>query len=325
MIAAEQRGVSRKDLCAALGVDPARVDDPDAFIPGELIFRAWDEGARLTGDPDFGLHAGEATPMGTYDVLDYVVASSRTFGEALRAFARYYRLMTDHVELAFEAGPDVARIIQHVRVPASPGTRHAWECFLAAIIDRIRGGVGAAYAPKWVSFVHPEPADTSEHRRLFRAPLRFSQAHNEIAIERALAEAPIPSADPVLRSILARYADQLIVKIPPSDDIAQLARSSVLELLASDASLERVAQRLKMSRRTLQRRLTDAGTSFQDVVDAARRELSLRYLDDPKVSLSEIAFLLGFSQPNAFHRAFRRWTGKPPATYRNERATRPRQ
>jgi AraC-like DNA-binding protein len=147
--------------------------------------------------------------------------------------------------------------------------------------------------------------------------VRFSQPVNVLAFRMADAERPLPTADPVLGRLLTGYAEEVIAQIPIPDAFVARARTAVLdELRGGDPAIATVARRLGTSTRTLQRRLGEAGTSHVKLVDECRHQLARHYLGDVNLSLGEIGYLLGFAQANAFHRAFRRWTGQTPAAFR---------
>jgi AraC-like DNA-binding protein len=168
-----------------------------------------------------------------------------------------------------------------------------------------------------VRFQHAAPKDTSEHERIFRAPVQFERGDSELVFESALLRLPLVEADPTLCAMLDRHAEELLTKLPRRggliDDVRALLRQS---LNGGDPGLEAISQQLGLSPRTLQRKLKDERTSHQDLLDEMRRDLSVRYLQEPEMAICEVAYLLGFSEPSAFHRAFRRWMGTTPRAYR---------
>jgi AraC-like DNA-binding protein len=192
------------------------------------------------------------------------------------------------------------------------------------IVARGRQISGRAWPLRAVGFAHPPPADDREHRRFFGCEVRFAEPEDSLAFDREFLDAPLPAADPALSSVLERYGDGLVARLPAGDPFLDDARRAVAALLrGGDTSLEALAARLGQSRRTLQRRLQALGTSQQDLVDSVRRELALLWLADPRTSITEVAYLLGFSEPTAFHRAFKRWTGTTPAEHRRARPSVP--
>jgi len=319
-LALRRAGGDDARLLAELGLPRSMLDDPEAHVPGATIEAAWAHAARLRDDPSFGLHAGESVPLGVYDVLDYSMLSSPTLGEGVSRLIRYYRIMSDHAELDLVREGDKARFLHRSNVSQSEGWRHAWECFFAASVARVRLAAGGVWTPLRIGFSHDAPKDTGEHTRIFGREALFGQPLSELWCESSLLDRPLMTADPALGRIVVKYADDMVARIPRADDTLARARTAVAaRLRGGEPSLPDVASELGQSARTLQRKLGEAGTTFQKLTDDARREAAHRYLDDPKIALAEIAFLLGFAQPNAFHRAFRRWTGESPAAYRARR------
>ncbi|HYY42110.1 MAG TPA: helix-turn-helix domain-containing protein, partial [Pyrinomonadaceae bacterium] len=172
-----------------------------------------------------------------------------------------------------------------------------------------------------VSFQHPQPADTTEHRRIFRAPVHFDQPRNELVLDRALLALPLARADAGLCALLDRHAQELLARLPQRDDTtAQVRRLLSDALSGGDPNIAAVARQLGLSARTLQRKLRAEGTSYQDLLDLMRRDLARRYLQERDMAVCEVAYLLGFSGPSAFHRAFRRWTGVTPKEFRQAKS-----
>jgi AraC-like DNA-binding protein len=317
--AAALAGVDVDGLLRDVGLDPGAPSDPDVRIPAPLAFRAFEEAAARAGDPDFALHLAEKVPLGAVGFLDYHTRASPTIEEALRRTIRYFALINDRMEAALDVDGDTARLWQRGRGGAKV-PRQVAEFQIAMIVVRGRLLAGTDWPLRSVAFAHARPASTAAHERLFRTAVLFEQPRDEIAFDAAFLSPPLPTADPVLSSVLERYAQSLVARLPVTGSVLDDARRAVAELLKDgDPSLEATAARLGASRRTLQRRLQEHGTSHHDLVDGVRRDLALKLLADPKTSITEAAYLLGFSEPAAFFRAFKRWTGKTPAEHRRVR------
>lgn len=315
--AAAHAGVQPIALCRTVGLDPKLIDDPDNRIPFAQFVALYEQAARLTGDDAFGLHVGERTSPTRFDVLGYVVINSPTFGAAFDRLARYHAIWTDGAGFTLtEAGPHV-RLSYNYVAGVAPPRRHDCEMTFAIAVAFTRRMTGVAWQPHAVAFEHPQPADITEHARIFRAPLRFAQPRNELVFDRALLALPLIRADASLYAVLDRHAQDLLARLPQRDDTtAQVRRLLGDALSGGDPNIIAVARQLGTSARTLQRKLRTEGTSYQDVLDDMRRDLSQRYLRERAMAVCEVAYLLGFSGPSAFHRAFRRWTGVTPKEFR---------
>lgn len=316
---AEHAGVERSRLLTAAGLRAEELEDPEARIPLEAEGRVWEEAARLSGDADFGLHAAELLRPGAFDVLDYAVRASPTLGEAVQRLARFNRLLHDMAEIRLEVEGGIARVVH--RFPGDPrgAVRQAAEFTVASWVVIGRQATGQDFTPREVGFQHAAPANTEAHRRLFRAPVRFGQDRNTLVLDVGLLSLPLQRGDPGLCAVLDRHAEDLLARLPRAEPFEEALRRAICEeLRGGQPSVAAVAARLHVSGRTLQRRLESAGASFHELVDTLRRELALRHLADPRTSLSEVSFLLGFSEPRAFHRAFKRWMGTTPGAWREK-------
>ena len=314
--AAAGRGVGAATLCAATGFDPRLAEDPDARIPLVVETALWDAAARLADDPAIGLHAAESLRPGVFDVLDYVVRTAPTLRVSLERLARYNRLLHDSAVFTVSDRGPVTRV-EHA--PGTAQSRHAAEFTLASLV--VIGGqiAGTGLDVRGVELRHaPVPEALPELARVFgRAPL-FGRPVNALDLDAAQLARPSPAADPVLSRVVLRHADALLAARPaPAASTADRVRHLLAQAMGEgEATLVAVAAKLRMSERSLQRRLADEGSKFDALLDETRRDLALRYLADRKVAIAEVAYLLGYSEPSAFHRAFKRWTGLTPSEVR---------
>ena len=315
--AASAVGVKTEALLRAAQLDPSTLDNLDVRVTHSQLMTLYEQAARLTGDAAFGLHVGEQTDIRAFDVLSYVVMNSLTVGEALNNAARYHSLWNSGADYRLEHQGNATRILYCYKENKEEERRHDCEMTLALVVSFGRRVTGVDWSPLEVTFQHPAPPDTTEHMRIFRSPVLFSRPDNAVTIDSALLELPLRTVDLGLRSVLERYAEELLSRLPPERSLRDEVRQQLYAGLRSgDVSLESVAKRLGLSGRNLQRRLREEQTSFQELLDRLRHELARKYLQDPRVTITEAAFLLGFSDPSAFHRAFRRWTGLTPYSFR---------
>ncbi|MDB4961253.1 MAG: Transcriptional regulator, AraC family [Myxococcales bacterium] len=315
-------GVKPEVLERATGFSAASAADPDARISLEVETTLWDEAARQTRDADFGLHTAERLQPGVFDVLDYVIRTAPTARVAMERLARYNRLEHDLAVFSMHDRGPVTRIEHAFGDGSHVQSRHAAEFTLAAQIVVGSQITGTRMVPRTVELTHARPASVAEHLRVLGVTPTFSVAINALEWDRAVLERPVPASDPALARTLLRHADALLAARPvPSTSYADRVRRILATNLGEgDASLKRVARDLKMSERSLQRRLTADGVTFDSLLDEMRHQLSLRYLADPQIAISEVAYLLGYSEPSPFHRAFKRWTGVTASEVRQRAA-----
>jgi AraC-like DNA-binding protein len=309
-------GVDASGVLAAIGVPRETLTDVNGWIPVEAMAHAWTFVPEHAADPDFGLHAAETLPIGVYGVLEFATMSSPHIGATLECVARYYRLMGAMSEMTLEAGRDAARVRLRPVVSIEPARlRHYHEYTMAFLVTRGRLLGGDAVMPSEVRFMHPEPASTKEHARIFRAPVLFGQRENVLVVPRAVLDIPLRTADEAASATLERTGETMLAAAP-EDALRRVREAARAALDGGDARLELVARRMGVGARTLQRRLGEHGTTYARLLDEVRRETAERWVEQGTMSFGEIAFGLGFSEPSAFHRAFKRWTGRTPREYK---------
>jgi hypothetical protein len=194
---AERSGVASDRILQAIGVSAWTLDDAAGWIPIETLTRAWTLVPALCGDPDFGLHAAESAPTGVYGFFEFAVTSSPTIFDALESITRMYRLVGGMSEVTLKDDGDSVRFVHRTTVAVEPNRlRHYSEHFLAMIASRGRQLAEEDVSPRAVYLAHDAPVSTEEHRRIFRAPVFFSQPQNELVIDRALLDVPLRGAPP---------------------------------------------------------------------------------------------------------------------------------
>jgi AraC-like DNA-binding protein len=315
--AAAAHGVNARDLYEAAKVDPEGLDDPDGRIPFAQVVALYEQGASLANDDAFGLHVGEAVDLKAFDVLGYAAINSSTLGEALDRVVRYGFIWTNGSYFSIDQTTPLARIVYIYLDESITERRHDAEMTFAALASLSRNVTNSALSPARVTFQHDRPRNTTEHQRIFKCPVEFNAGSNQYFIESAALALPIVKADPGLCAVLDRHAEALMARYPRNDTLVEQVRTMIKqELSGGNASLERIAESLGMSGRTLQRKLREHGASHQELLDQMRRDLAMRYLQERELAICEVAYLLGFSESSALHRAFKRWTGKTPNEFR---------
>jgi AraC-like DNA-binding protein len=317
--------VNPDDLVAVRGFDPKTGTDPDARIPIEMEQVLWREAAARAGDDAFGVHAAELVRPGAFDVLDYAIRTAPTLRVSLERLVRYNRLVHDVAVWSLVQRGDLLRIEHTFRVDTVVQDRHGAEFTMATVVTIGTQIAGERVRPHAVGFRHARPASSeaiAEMKRLFGVEPQFLQPVNFVEIQASFAERANPTADPALSRVIERHAESLLAARPePTLSTADRVRRIVAGALGEgEITLAGVAKKLKMSERSLQRRLADEGIKFDALLDEIRRDLALRYLADPKIAVAEVAYLLGYSEPSPFHRAFKRWTGKTPTEARKQAA-----
>lgn len=293
------------------------LDDPDVRVPDGAAADAWRLAEATTGDGDIGLHMALALPAGALDLLEYAFRSSPTLEAALAQVARYGRVVNERAAVALAGDARAVTLTVESRSQAAPQRQRA-EFTLAVLLRLARETTGRPLVPLEVRFSHAAPESLFEHHAFFRAPLRFERDANQLLFAREDAALPLRGADPALLGVVRRRLDRMLAQIPPADEStsARVKRALLASLARGEPTASAIARELGLSERTLQRRLRAEGTWFRGILDAVRGELATALLREPGIGIAEIAFFLGYSEPAAFHRSFRRWTGGTPLAYR---------
>ena len=316
----ERQGVSAADVMRAAGLELDALSKPAQRVPGSAVERLWEEAERRTGDPHLGLHMGESHKTGALDILGYVILSCRSARDVLDRLARYAAILNDglRVRVVDDGGMTTCRFeaIEGLDNYLTRSPRHAIEAMASGVAVTMRHLPERAVDLREITFCHRAPSDIAEHRRIFGREVGFGAAENRLVFLTTDLDAAVRSSNPALLEVFERHANALIDHLDPQGPVAR----RVVELLGERVkgiapTLDDLASELAMSARSLQRSLRAEGTSFQQLLDDVRRELAVRHLAVRGTSAAQVAFLTGFSEPSAFSRAFRRWTGSTPGAY----------
>ncbi|MCX7144012.1 MAG: AraC family transcriptional regulator [Proteobacteria bacterium] len=305
----------------AVGVDPQIIRDPHARIArakSDALIRVL---ATKIPDPAFGLKAAQCWHPSNLGALGHAWLSSSTLHTALSRMVRYWRIVVSDVAVRLDESKEGVEFVHTPPALDDDLDRIRGDMAMAILFDMCRTNFGRAFRAKHIAFGHLAPADARPYEAFFGCPVTFNAGSNRMLIGRADADHPLPTANQQLAAVHDGILAEELARIDKTDVMARV-RSSVLERMASgELSEEDSASDLHMSRRSLQRRLAEADATYQSLVDDTRRDLALRYIQDPAKSATDITFLLGYSQQSAFTRAFRRWTGTSPSEYRSRQST----
>ena len=302
-----------------LGLDRSVLSNPEGFISSSGFVLLLEEAARATGDHCFGLHFGERYNPIDIGPLVYALLNAPTIASACETAGRYMKVLNEAVRMSFSVAAEQV-YIRHLLVDVDiEAPRQHNEFGMAVLFNTLRMMLGNQWVPRQVQFAHEAPVQVSEHFRVFGAPVVFGCAANAFVIERECFERRLPAADPRLYPILKRYLEVVQSATPREDSLLASVRRAIAESMRDgDPKLTRVAKKTAMSPRTLQRKLKEHGADFKKLMEDTRRRFAINYLQDHKNTLTQVAFLLGYSELSAFIRAFKRWTGSTPLDYRRK-------
>jgi len=309
--ALERLGYRPDSLLAAAGVPAALLQDPDARIPCDRFAAVIGRAMQERPMKNLGVRMAVETPIGSFPLLDYLVVTSSSVGEGVTRLARYFRLVGSPTTL------DLREDGNPIRVMAWAGNNFlALEFTLSLTVLNLRQESDGQCNPDFVAFAHV-PDDAAEIEKILACEVRSKLPWSGVALSREAWRLPLRRRDSALGSLLERQADEIVTRLPPEDGIALEVRRVLARRVArGDVTIASVAREMATTPRTLQRRLAAARLSFQDVVEQTRQEAAEKYLTDLSLSIAEVSYLLGYSEPSALHRAFKRWKGVTPQAFR---------
>ena len=314
--ALEADGYDSEDLFRRAGLDPAKLKDADARYPIEGMRRLWRLAVQVTGDPYFGLKAARFWHPTTMNALGYSWMASDSLRDALTRMTRYGRLVTTVAEMTLEEFDDHFAFRIRSLIARSQTPNEAVDAGLATLVGMCRMSYGDDFHPLRVVTQRPAFDDPAPFVEYFQAPVEFSAPDNILYFSKASLEAHLPTANPRLARVNDRVITQYLAQFDKGST-AMRVRAKLIDLLsAGNVTQQDVADSLHMSLRTLQRKLSVENTSYKELLDETRRELANQYLRQACLSVSEVTYLLGFSEPSNFARAFKRWTGRTPSDFR---------
>ena len=312
----ESRNVDAAPMRRLVG--RTRLEDPTTRVPEAVTETAWRLAATLTGDEALGIHIAESLPRGALDLIEYALRSSPSLEKGLDRLARYGRLVSDRVATrTHQKGAGLLFLIHDTgTTPLHPART---EFALAIALKLARDSPGTNITPVGVSFAHPAPDDIAEHRRFFQGRVRFAAGSSSMSLSASDGARPMHEADAALASIIRRRLENALGDRDRKTGgvmSTRVRRILVERLGQSDLTLDVVATTLAVSRRTLTRHLAEERASFREILDNVRSDFARALLQDRSLSIGDIAFFLQYSEPAAFHRSFRRWTGRTPQAFR---------
>jgi AraC-like DNA-binding protein len=278
--------------------------------------RLFEEAARQTRYDNFGLRFGHGFTPRQLGPIGYMTINSPTMAAGLHALVDYFPAHQQNTAMALRQDRDLMYLDYQITDGRISRRRQDAELSLGMFCNMFHHCHGRSWRPLEIHFEHPRPGESREHEALFGAPVFFSQPTNAIVFRRRDLDALMPDPDSYLFSLLEPFMRGRQRRACADDLIGVVRQKIEMHFGTGDPGIKKIAAELGMSSWTLHRRLRDLNVSFHDLVRGARHELALRYVAEPHIALTEVAFLLGYSELSAFSRAFRQWTGLSPARYR---------
>jgi AraC-like DNA-binding protein len=316
-----EQGVRTDTALKEAGLVRSQLRDPDKRIPFAKHVRFLEIAADRLGDPFWGLHLGASIHPKQVGLLGYVALSCDTLGAAIKNMTRYLSVLSEGAEVELAIQGNQVSVTSRILDPHVLDCRQIDDFGASVQLAACRALTSTDVVPERVDFRTPKPHSLAEHKRVFGAPVRFDQPRTGLVFDSKVMDLPIHTADSDLLRILERYCREILGRRPAVQNLTYQVRELIANLLTTgEPTIDTVAREMRMSSRTLERRLSAEGLSYRRILDDIRRQLAERYLGDERLGLSQITYLLGYSEPTAFNRAFRRWTGVTPTQYRKSAA-----
>lgn len=269
-------------------------------------------------DPLIGLHVGQTITAQHLGVLGSVFLACENLGAVLERFERYQRLVYDVVPASVHIYPEYVELSWDTTDDQTVGGLSD-ETGRTVIVQFCRSLIRGKEKLKEIHFIHERPENVKPYEEYFGCPVLFEQPVALMRFGKEILSLPLKNSDAALVAILEKHADKLLASLPHIDEITDQVRKQIAYLLhQGEPTIEQLAERLNYSRRTLQRRLTEAGTNFRKELNTVRYELAKSYLKDLRLQIVEIALLLGYAEHSPFTRAYKEWSGKTPQQAREE-------
>jgi len=324
--ALEDQGVDSAALLSSLDISKEDVEFGNSF-PAHKYGLLYQHIMFLVQDESFGMLSGGKVPNGTFRMMCLCIIHARSLAHSLYRCSDFYEIcrgpiikpvlikkgryaMVTLAPLDSASEEDVNDLMKTESKERLRTTLSMWHHFISWLIGR-RLSLKAAY------FTCDRPDDLEYYKTLFQSEVKFSQHANALVFPASYLDLPVVQTEESLRGFLKTAPYQLLVMVDNDNSL----KSQVMSMLGKDfsrdvLSADEVASALNMSVSTLRRRLNDEDTSYQQIKDECRKEAAITYMNAPQLSISDIASLMGFDEPSAFFRSFKKWTGVTPGEYR---------
>lgn len=314
----EGRGVAAAPLLQQFALSVPEQNDFECDLPFDRVAQLLEHAAIACGDPNLGLAYARAYPVGGTGLFAFLFLNSKTIEDALRTTVRYVPLLRIPFKFSFEESGEGGCIRWRPTDGVSLDYKQIYSFGAALLMIRLKSLLPPQWQPLRVEFQFARPNETDQLEKIFGPTISYGSADNAIWVDKATLEHAIPQSVPNLRDVLERYAErELAGLLTPDDQLVELTRKTILKRMGERRlSLEDVATSMNLSPRTLQARLAAMGKTFEEILNETRKSRAEQLMQRRDLSLTDIAYQLGFSEPSSFTRAAQRWFGRAPSAQR---------
>ncbi|MEA5258876.1 AraC family transcriptional regulator [Arcicella aquatica] len=319
LYSAQQRGAEYNVLCEKVGLTADMLQDPDARLPIRKVQELWKEAVEMTGDEHLALHIGESINTVAVGILAYVMMHCPTLGKALEKLCQYQDIVCDGSKTEFYIKDDLAYVTLTQLSEDMLYPQYAFESELSIYNEAVKGMLGRALPLHAVHFNYPAYSPhLSEYQRIFKTEqVLFESDITGIVFDKKYLDYPILNANPNLFPLFDKHAQSILSSLKQDNSIKEKVKKEILDgLKGEEPSLFNISRNLGIGLRSLQMKLKEEGVTFQQLLDDIRKNLAVQHLQETHLSTTDIAYLLGYSEPSVFFRSFKKWTGYTPNVYR---------
>jgi len=313
---ADSGGVSACDLFEEIGMDYSLLDDPDARFEQDHLTQFWTELIRRTGNEQLPLNAARLASPSAHHFIGYLMMSSATLRDCLEKRVRYDWLVSGSAHTVLREEPGGVAIVCSISGERLPAVRQSYELACVCVVELVRWLLQRRVVPVYARFSHAGPADPQPMRDYVGCPIAYGQPENALCFSLADSRSSLPTAD----SEMARFHESLITdyianasRAPFVHEVRRYLRERLPDGLPKQGE---VAAHFHMSESSFYRRLAQEGAGYAELVDGVRCQSAEYYLKQERLSVLEVALLVGYAEPSAFFRACKKWFGLSPREYR---------
>lgn len=317
LLTAVSKGADLSDMCRSIGITTEMLERSDAFVDMDQSIRTWDAAIRATNDPFLGLHMGEATSPALAGMLGFLMETSpdllTAFGNATQFNGFISNMTVFTMEIRGEEFFYFTEPLEAWHQLSPESARQVVDHAAAAFIHITKLLSGKARYPTRVLMRFSRPADTREYVRVLKTEPSFQQSCNCLVFRLRDLQLPVIGHNPQLNRMFRELLEKEIAKTQEQTTFTNQVRRVVLQHFDTTLpQLTDVVDYLHLTPRTLQRKLQEEGTSFQNIAESVKSELAIGLLKNGTLTVNEVAYRLGYAEPSVFRRAFKKWTGVSP-------------
>jgi len=321
LYAARSKGVDLANLCEKIGIEPSDLDNSEKRFNLVEVDALFEHSIRLTDDPLFGLHIGEQADFSAFGIVGFVMKTSPDVITALERGCHYNNLASGLIKVSFTKNEDegtfkttpLPLINENHPLTSKNAVEHTMSFILKAILELS----GKKILPQSIGLTFSSQREHhEEYQRIFTKEVRFNNAENVLVYNLKDLKTPVVGYNRDLFELLNGQAQQILDGLSNEESFVKKVRKVIIRKFNHQfPTIDLVADELNLSIRSLQRKLSLEGETFQNILDGIRQEFAVQYLKNKELSISEVGYLLGFSEPSVFSRSFKRWMGHSPKEY----------